>query len=377
MNWRRFFSSVSVGLAIFDSDMRYVRVNEELADINGRPVEEHLGKTVREMLPELSRTIEPLAESVFRTGEPIHNLEVSGVTPRQPGVTRHWLCGFFPIHDEHGQVLRSCAVMTEISEQKRFERTLREARNRAEAASRAKSEFLASMSHEVRTPMTAIIGLAELLYRGEPNDERRDILSTILQNGRYLTEILNDILDLSKIEAGRLDLVPEPCSPAQVIYDVQSLMNVRVSEKDLPLTVEFTTPVPRTVYIDPVRLRQILVNLVGNAIKFTDVGGISLRIGIRGAAPSARLDVEVQDTGIGISADYLDEIFQPFTQVRVHRRGTVVGDGAWFIDQPSSRGGSGRTYQRQKRAGRWEYVLFVAAGVTARNGRSFRAGSSA
>ncbi len=188
--------------------------------------------------------------------------------------------------------------------------------NEAREASRAKSEFLANMSHEIRTPMTSIIGYADLLLDPESSStERLAHIQTIRRNGEHLLTILNDILDLSKIEAGKMTIEQVRCSPSMIIVDVASLMRVRAKEKGLFFEVHYQTPIPETIQSDPTRLRQLLVNLVGNAIKFTASGGI--RILARCEDPttsSPSLTLEVVDTGIGLSDTQVAQLFQPFAQ---------------------------------------------------------------
>ena len=182
-------------------------------------------------------------------------------------------------------------------------------------ANRAKSEFLANMSHEIRTPMTAIIGYADLLLDPETTaTEQRTHIQTIRRNGEHLLAILNDILDLSKIEAGRMTVEEVSCSPSMIIVDVASLMRVRAVEKGLFFEVHFQTSIPETIKSDPTRLRQILMNLVGNAIKFTHTGGVRIlaRCQTDGAEP--KLELEIVDTGIGMSPVQTAQLFQPFVQ---------------------------------------------------------------
>jgi PAS domain S-box-containing protein len=225
-----------------------------------------------------------------------------------------------------GELMFLEGFITDITERKRAEAALRQAMRSAEAGSRAKTEFLANMSHEVRTPMTAILGYAEQLLDGNlPEPERTQAIHTIRRNAVYLLEILNDVLDLSKIEAGQLELEHVPCSPAAVVLDVCTLLQHRAQEKGLELRAEFPEPIPATIQTDPTRLRQILINLVGNAIKFTDRGFVRVvtrlvqpRDGDMPGAGRERggpfMQFDVIDSGIGIPPDRLARLFQPFSQ---------------------------------------------------------------
>ena len=201
-----------------------------------------------------------------------------------------------------------------------------------EAANRAKSEFLANMSHEIRTPLNAILGFTELLIRGADEGdqaERQDYLQTIHRSGRHLLELINDILDLSKIEAGRLDVERIACSPYEVVANVMSVLRVRAKEKGLRFASEWPDGVPATIHTDPVRLRQLLINLAGNAIKFTDTGSVRIVARLKGPLSKPQMAFYVIDTGIGIAPDKLDRIFEPFVQAdsSVTRRfgGTGLG----------------------------------------------------
>ncbi len=199
------------------------------------------------------------------------------------------------------------------------------ARRRAEQASQAKSEFLANMSHEIRTPMTAILGFADLLLMEEGIEtappERISALETIKRNGEHLLEIINDILDLSKIEASSLRIERIRFSPAKIVADVIALMKVRADLKRLELKSGYIGLVPETIESDPTRLRQILINLVGNALKFTESGSVEICVRLlpdtqsAGGPPTCgRLAFDVRDTGIGMSSEELGRLFRPFTQ---------------------------------------------------------------
>ena len=194
-------------------------------------------------------------------------------------------------------------------------------KDEAERANRAKSEFLANMSHEIRTPMTAILGYSDLLLTegdlSKAPPQRVESLQTIKRNGEHLLSLINDILDLSKIEVGKVGVEAISCSPLGLLTEVESLMRLRTHEKNLSLQIEVVGELPTTIQSDPLRLKQILVNLVGNAIKFTEQGGV--RIVARYFAADAerdtpQLQIDVIDTGTGMTPEQMQKLFRPFTQ---------------------------------------------------------------
>jgi two-component system sensor histidine kinase/response regulator len=209
-------------------------------------------------------------------------------------------------------------------------REMLQLKDEAERASRAKSEFLANMSHEIRTPMTAILGFADLLLtegdisRAPPH--RIEALRTIQRNGEHLLALINDILDLSKIEVGKVGVESISCSPRQLLDDVGSLMRLRAQERNLSLIIESEGLLPATIQSDPTRLRQILVNLVGNAIKFTDQGWVRV-VARFVAGPEPLLKIDVVDTGSGMTAEQQQKLFRPFTQADMSTTRKFGGTG--------------------------------------------------
>jgi len=192
---------------------------------------------------------------------------------------------------------------------------LEDAMRRANDAAAVKSAFLANMSHELRTPMTAILGFAEMLEQMVGDPECLDAIHIIRRNGEHLIEIINDILDLSKIEAGRLEVERLPCSAIEIVSEVISLMRVRSEAKGLSLDAGYSGPIPERIVTDPTRLRQALLNLVANAIKFTEVGGVNVLIRLDDkSADQPRLRFDVCDTGIGMTDEQISRLFRPFTQ---------------------------------------------------------------
>ncbi|HKC49524.1 MAG TPA: ATP-binding protein [Myxococcota bacterium] len=254
---------------------------------------------------------------------------------------------------------------------------LREAMLHAEQTTRVKTEFLANVSHEIRTPMTAILGFTEVLLEEARREHAApgtiDALRTIQRNGDYLLALLNDILDLSKIESGRLEVERVTFSPVAVVREVERLMRLRAEAKGIAFEVEFDGALPEHVEGDPTRVRQILINLVGNAIKFTEIGEVRLRVKLRDEHLPAMLRFEVVDTGIGITAAERGKLFRPFGQadssttrryggtglgLTISKRLTDLLDGTIEVE---SEPGRGTVFVVQIPAGNLEGVARIGA----------------
>lgn len=235
-----------------------------------------------------------------------------------------------PIKDGAGHIIGASTIARDITELRQKQQMLEEAKRDAERASLAKGEFLANMSHEIRTPMNAVLGMAHLLGTTMLTDEQRRYLDMIRISGKSLLGIINDVLDLSKIEAGKMDLAPAPFRLADVLDALATIMGVNAGEKDLELVIGVDAGVPPTMVGDALRLQQVLVNLTGNAIKFTARGEVSLQVHcLARDEDNTTLRFVVRDTGIGMDAAHLARMFDAFSQAdsSVTRRfgGTGLG----------------------------------------------------
>ncbi|WP_068303179.1 response regulator [Pararhodobacter sp. CCB-MM2] len=232
------------------------------------------------------------------------------------------------IHDRRARGGDIVSLVRDITEQQRHAAELDEARVRAEAANRAKSAFLANMSHEIRTPMNGVVGMAELICDTSLSDEQRLYAETIRSSGEALLNIINDVLDFSKIEADKLALHPEPFDLERCIHEVLILLQAGARKRSIDLLMDYDLFMPTRFMADPGRMRQVMTNLIGNAVKFTQAGHVLIRVvGMEESETEQKITVTVEDTGIGIAPENIDKIFGEFAQVDEQANRKFEGTG--------------------------------------------------
>jgi two-component system, sensor histidine kinase and response regulator len=292
-------------ISVKDVDGRYLLVGRKWLEVTGRTVEEVLGRTDAELMPGRHAAPSRAADlQVARTGELLeYEREVITAT----GKSAYWTVKF-PLKDESGDVYAVATMATDVSDRNR-------ALAEAVEASRSKSEFLANMSHEIRTPLNGVIGMTELLLQTELAAEQREYAQTAATSGEALLGVINDILDFSKIEAGKLELDAHEFDVREAVEDVCEMLAPQAHGKGLELTAYVAADVPAVVCGDRGRLRQVITNLVSNAVKFTHRGEVSVRVELveRGEGAAA-LRFEVADSGIGIEPAKLGVLFESFSQ---------------------------------------------------------------
>ena len=323
--YRLLFDRNPDGVFAVDTTGRFVLANPACEQISGYSASELLQKAFVDLC-------EPDQRAAVREHFD-RNLREDAYTQLETTIIRRdgqrvdlWIAGE-PIVSE-GQVVGVHCTAKDITDRKRMEEELKQAKAAAEAANVAKSQFLASMSHELRTPMNAILGMTDLALQEPLSDRLRDYLQTARESGDLLLNLLNEVLDVSRIEAGRFELEATPFSPQQTVEQVVRTLRVRADEKGLALSCELAEDLPNLLVGDSLRLRQVLMNLIGNAIKFTPRGKIVVRVAVQGRrGATVSLKFSVSDTGIGIAPEHRERLFAPFTQADASTTRRYGGSG--------------------------------------------------
>jgi PAS domain S-box-containing protein len=318
------------GLMIVSLDGRILLANNALARTARCPADSLVGFKAGEM--SLQRTDNSTTMPWTECG--LAERPVSGVTMDfvdESGEKRIFKVNCSPLFGNEGKIRGVMVSLDDVTQLEKNKIDLKLAKEEADAANKAKGDFLANMSHEIRNPMNAIVGFTDILRRGLEDSEstRTTYLDTIHASGTHLVELINDILDFSKIEAGKLELEIRECSPYQLMNEVVNVLSMKAEQQSLSLSINLRGTIPETIQADPTRLRQILMNLVGNAIKFTAEGGVRIVASMEDKEGQPFLRFEVTDTGIGMTQEQIGRLFQEFMQAdsSVTRRfgGTGLG----------------------------------------------------
>jgi PAS domain S-box-containing protein len=309
---RAFFRNSDTTINIKDTDGRFVLVSRQYEKTFGLSEEEAHGKFPHELYPrEFAEHVRKHDLSVLQKGKLVQQEDV--VPGSDPPIVL--LATKFPITSDAGKILGIGTISIDISERKQMELELMEAKDEADAANRVKSEFLATMSHEIRSPMNSVIGIAQLLEDTPLNDEQKDYLATITRSGNSLLSLINDILDFSKLHADMVNVESIAFDLERVCQESMTLIAGNAVDKELEFIFDYHPDCPRCLMGDPSRIRQVLVNLLGNAVKFTKEGFV--RLGVTWEADdfgSEHLQLQVQDTGIGLKSETVEHLFDEFTQ---------------------------------------------------------------
>lgn len=326
---RQLTDAVPVLIAEVTSDLKLTFANSGFAKwMNVQP-----GKMT-------GRSFDELLGERYEANKPFLDLALKGETVSYDRKSTSYATGeeailnvtFVPKYDSHGNVSGIILVATNVTRYKEIQAELEKAKDAAEEANRAKSSFLANMSHEIRTPLGAVIGFSELIVNEHLSaSDKVNALEVIKRNGHLLSNIINDILDLSKVEAGKLELDKVEVPFTEVMKEIGSILNLEAIEKGLELTVTTEGPVPSMIYTDPLRLRQILVNLVGNAIKFTERGSVNVKVKLLQKGEGFTLAFVISDTGTGIDPDKASRLFAPFTQADASTTRKFGGTGLGLV----------------------------------------------
>jgi PAS domain S-box-containing protein len=315
-NFRTIFTNAAIGIDVVDEDGRFLQVNQALSDMMGYTPKELMEMKIDEVTyhEDVNLSMKPLGQ-LFDGKSNFYRLEKRYV--RKNGEVFWADLSVTDYYDVITDRKLAIGTIIDITESKRLQEELHKSREEAIKANMAKSEFLANMSHEIRTPLNAVIGFTELLETMVADRKQINYLESIKSGGKNLLMLINDILDLSKIEAGKLEFKYEALNPYMLIDEIKQIFTIKIAEKDIDFIVEVEDDIPPSLILDEVRLRQVIFNLIGNAIKFTENGYVKFSVKkLVDETDTSKIDlmVGVEDTGIGIPEDQQSRIFDAFQQ---------------------------------------------------------------
>lgn len=311
--YRNIIANMNLGLLEVDNRDTILFANQSFCELSGYSLQELIGCNIGN-LPIFDEAYHLIQENQFKRVIGISDSYEVNITDKK-GHTRCWFVSGAPNFNDKGQLVGTIGIFLDITTQKDLEQQLANARDEAERAAKAKEIFLTNMSHEIRTPLNVIIGMIRQLRTGRLNEEQHFYINHSYSAAKHLLTILNNVLDMAKIEANELELKYQDFSLKYLAYNVQNILYAQAQDKGIDFIV-YVSPVLNQAFIgDDTRLRQILINLLGNSIKFTEKGNVSLRIEVlESNEKSQRVNISVEDTGIGMSDEFINRIFEKFSQ---------------------------------------------------------------
>ncbi|NNV54226.1 PAS domain S-box protein [Limnovirga soli] len=324
--YRSIIENMNLGMVELDNDSTIIFANENLCKMSGFNMDELLGKKLYNVFAGGQSRRFIRQKMYLKSGELSELYEF--VTKNKRGEPRWWLVSVAPILASNGEVKGSIGICLDITQQKELEQDLRNAKQMAEQSSKAKEVFLANMSHEIRTPMNAILGLGRQMEKSVLDGQQRFYLSSINNAASNLLVIINDILDFSKIEAGKFNLEKIGFTLSDVIDKAFQIVSNKAEEKGLDLSIQLDSNIAPILLGDPHRINQILINLLGNSVKFTDHGSIGIRCTVlKNTTTDQLIEIVVTDTGIGMSEDFQKRLFNKFMQENDDNQNKYSGTG--------------------------------------------------
>lgn len=311
--FRNIIANMNLGLLEVDLDDVIIYANQSFCDMSGYILEELKGKRAAEIFVK-GRHVNTVIEKTKTRLDSISDSYEIEIFDKN-GLPHWWFISGAPNYNDKGQMIGSIGIHLDITEQKRLEQELAKAKNFAESAAKAKELFLANMSHEIRTPLNVIIGMIRQLSKGNLNTDQHFYVKQSESSAKHLLTILNNVLDIAKIESGDMEILQEPFSPSALVYNVHSMMFSQAKEKNIEFKINVNANIKSALLGDETRLRQVMINLIGNAIKFTDKGQITLAVDLVSESEDIQtLNFKVSDTGIGMSEVFISKIFDKFSQ---------------------------------------------------------------
>ncbi len=313
------YRSAPVGLCVIDNKCRFIRINEELAEINGVPVADHIGRTIREVVPYIGDQAEAILQKILETGQPQFNVEISGETISQPGVQRFWNESWFPLYAGR-EIIGVNIVVEEITERKRTEQALQEYAESLKRSNEELERFAYVASHDLQEPLRSVISYAQLLsrrYKGHLDTDADDFIDFIVDSGKRMQALITDLLEYSRVSTRGKPL--QPMDPEQVLSEVLKNLETAMEESGATITHD---PLP-LVQGDALQVQQVLQNLIENAIKFRSSEPLKIQIGVQNQGTMVRFSI--RDNGIGIAPEFHQRIFVIFQ--RLHSRKDYPGTG--------------------------------------------------